>query len=143
MDALAIMALRSSFRTLDAVQLDDQTRRALYISESLGHAFTALTDQAAVLYLCSTPYAPAREHGVHPLDPEIGIAWPEGPIPLRQAPHTKTSAPIGIKRLKCAIGQNNSYQTKVRLRPIRLKSAIGSAATECVCAEADNTSPML
>jgi dTDP-4-dehydrorhamnose 3,5-epimerase len=29
-----------------------------------------------VVYLCSTPYAPAREHGVHPLDPGIGIAWP-------------------------------------------------------------------
>jgi dTDP-4-dehydrorhamnose 3,5-epimerase len=28
------------------------------------------------MYLCSTPYAPGREHGVHPLDPAIGIAWP-------------------------------------------------------------------
>ena len=60
-----------------AVQLDDQTRRALYIAEGLGHAFVALSDQATVLYLCSTPYAPTREHGVHPLDPAIGIAWPE------------------------------------------------------------------
>ncbi len=30
-----------------------------------------------MLYLCSTPYAPSREHGVHPLDPAIGIAWPD------------------------------------------------------------------
>jgi dTDP-4-dehydrorhamnose 3,5-epimerase len=60
-----------------AVQLDDQTRRALYIAEGLGHAFVALTEQATVLYLCSTPYMPTREHGVHPLDPVIGIAWPE------------------------------------------------------------------
>jgi dTDP-4-dehydrorhamnose 3,5-epimerase len=59
-----------------AVRLDEQSRRALYISEGLGHAFVALSDQATVLYLCSTPYAPAREHGVHPLDPGIGIAWP-------------------------------------------------------------------
>jgi dTDP-4-dehydrorhamnose 3,5-epimerase len=36
----------------------------------------ALTDGATALYLCSTPYAPGREHGVHPLDPAIGIAWP-------------------------------------------------------------------
>jgi dTDP-4-dehydrorhamnose 3,5-epimerase len=71
-----------SFGRWNAVQLDDQTRRALYISEGLGHAFAALTDQATVLYLCSTPYAPAREHGVHPLDPEIGIAWPEGIEPV-------------------------------------------------------------
>jgi dTDP-4-dehydrorhamnose 3,5-epimerase len=36
----------------------------------------ALTDDATALYLCSTPYAPGREHGVDPRDPAIGIAWP-------------------------------------------------------------------
>jgi dTDP-4-dehydrorhamnose 3,5-epimerase len=64
------------FGRWQAVRLDDQTRRAVYISEGLGHAFAALSDQATVLYLCSTPYAPGREHGVHPLDRAIGIAWP-------------------------------------------------------------------
>jgi dTDP-4-dehydrorhamnose 3,5-epimerase len=64
------------FGRWQAVQLDDTTRRAIYISEGLGHAFAALTDQATVVYLCSTPYAPGREHGVHPLDPAIGIGWP-------------------------------------------------------------------
>ncbi len=38
----------------------------------------ALSDQATVVYLCSTPYAPGRERGVHPLDAAIGIAWPAG-----------------------------------------------------------------
>jgi dTDP-4-dehydrorhamnose 3,5-epimerase len=28
-----------------------------------------------VLYKCSRPYAPAREHGLHPLDPALGIGW--------------------------------------------------------------------
>jgi dTDP-4-dehydrorhamnose 3,5-epimerase len=64
------------FGRWQAVQLDDETRRAVYISEGLGHGFAALSDQATVLYLCSTPYAPGREHGVHPLDPAIGITWP-------------------------------------------------------------------
>jgi dTDP-4-dehydrorhamnose 3,5-epimerase len=66
-----------SFGRWQAVRLDDESRNALYIGEGLGHAFTALSDQATVLYLCSTPYAPSREHGVHPLDPAIGIAWPD------------------------------------------------------------------
>jgi dTDP-4-dehydrorhamnose 3,5-epimerase len=66
-----------SFGRWQAVRLDDESRNALYIGEGLGHAFTALSDQATVLYLCSTPYAPAREHGVHPLDPAIGIEWPD------------------------------------------------------------------
>jgi dTDP-4-dehydrorhamnose 3,5-epimerase len=36
----------------------------------------ALSDEATVVYLYSTPYAPGREHGVHPFDPAIGIASP-------------------------------------------------------------------
>jgi len=67
-----------SFGCWEAVRLDDETRRALYLSEGLGHAFMALTSQATVLYLCSTPYTPSREHGIHPLDPGLGIAWPAG-----------------------------------------------------------------
>jgi dTDP-4-dehydrorhamnose 3,5-epimerase len=70
------------FGSWDAVRLDDESRRALYISEGLGHAFVAVSDQATVLYLCSTPYAPDREHGLHPLDPAIGIAWPDDIEPL-------------------------------------------------------------
>lgn len=61
----------------EAVQLDDEKRRAVFISEGLGHAFVALSAQATVMYLCSTAFAPGLEHGVHPLDPGIGIAWPQ------------------------------------------------------------------
>ncbi len=60
----------------DAVQLDDQDRRAVYLPEGVGHAFMALEDHTVVNYLCSSPYDPGREHGIHPLDPEIGIEWP-------------------------------------------------------------------
>src|SRR5580693_2397762 len=45
----------------EAVRLDDRGREAVFLSEGLGHAFVALTDDAAVTYLCSTPYAPGRE----------------------------------------------------------------------------------
>ena len=67
-----------SFGKWEAVRLDAAARNAVFIGEGLGHAFMALTDGATALYLCSTPYAPGREHGVHPLDPAIGIAWPAG-----------------------------------------------------------------
>ena len=60
----------------DAVLLDDRDRRAIYLPEGLGHAFLALEDHTIVSYLCSAPYAPGREHGVHPLDPALGIVWP-------------------------------------------------------------------
>jgi dTDP-4-dehydrorhamnose 3,5-epimerase len=67
-----------SYARWEAVRLDDETRRAVFLSEGLGHGFTALSQQATVIYLCSTPYAPGREHGVNPLDPAIGIEWPAG-----------------------------------------------------------------
>jgi dTDP-4-dehydrorhamnose 3,5-epimerase len=66
----------------EALRLDDENRCSVFVSEGLGHAFMALSDEATVLYLCSTPYAPAREHGVHPLDPEIGIGWPTDVEPV-------------------------------------------------------------
>jgi dTDP-4-dehydrorhamnose 3,5-epimerase len=65
-----------SFGAWDAVLLDDADRRAIYLSEGLGHAFMSLEDGSTVMYLCTEGYNPGREHGVHPLDPAIAIAWP-------------------------------------------------------------------
>ncbi|MFI7506642.1 dTDP-4-dehydrorhamnose 3,5-epimerase [Micromonospora aurantiaca] len=59
-----------------AVRLDDTDRRAVYLTEGLGHGFCALTDDATLSYLCSATYNPAAEHTVHPLDPDLGIDWP-------------------------------------------------------------------
>jgi dTDP-4-dehydrorhamnose 3,5-epimerase len=65
-----------TFGAWEAVRLDEVNRRSLFIAEGLGHGFVALTDDATVLYLCSTGYAPGREHGINPLDPTLGIEWP-------------------------------------------------------------------
>lgn len=65
-----------TFGQWDSVLLDDVDRRAIYLSEGLGHAFMSLEDDSTVLYLCSTPYAPGREHGIHPLDERLAIRWP-------------------------------------------------------------------
>jgi dTDP-4-dehydrorhamnose 3,5-epimerase len=71
-----------SFGRWEAVKLDAETKRAVYLAEGLGHAFMAISDEATVMYLCSTPYGPGREHGVHPLDAAIGIDWPAGVEPV-------------------------------------------------------------
>ncbi|MFE0751857.1 dTDP-4-dehydrorhamnose 3,5-epimerase family protein [Gordonia sp. NPDC058843] len=65
-----------TFGAYDTVLLDDVDRRAVYLSEGLGHAFCALADNSTVTYLCSTGYNPTGEHGINPLDPELGIEWP-------------------------------------------------------------------
>jgi dTDP-4-dehydrorhamnose 3,5-epimerase len=65
-----------TFGVWEAVLLDDEDRRAVYLAEGLGHGFCALTDHATVAYLCSSTYRPGHEHGIEPLDPELGITWP-------------------------------------------------------------------
>ena len=65
-----------TFGQWDSVLLDDVDRRQIYLAEGLGHAFMALEDRSSIVYLCSTGYAPGREHGVDVLDPAIGITWP-------------------------------------------------------------------
>ena len=67
----------STFGEWVAVELDSATRKGLYIAEGLGHAFCALTDSATVGYLCSESYAPSREHGIHPLDGDLCLPWPD------------------------------------------------------------------
>jgi len=69
------------FGRWQGVQLDDTGRRAVYLAEGIGHGFCALSDEATLTYLCSETYAPDREHSVHPLDADLGIAWPaDSPI---------------------------------------------------------------
>lgn len=66
----------TTFGQWEGIVLDDETRQAVFLSEGLGHGFVALEDESVALYLCSTPYAPGREHGIDPLDPDLGIEWP-------------------------------------------------------------------
>ena len=60
----------------DSVVLDTVDRRAIWISEGLGHAFHALEDDTTAMYLCTATYDPTGEHGIHPLDPAVGLDLP-------------------------------------------------------------------
>lgn len=70
-----------TFGTWEGVRLDDVERRAVYLSEGLGHAFLALEDETVVSYLVSDVYNPSAEHAVDPLDESIGL---ELPIPATE-----------------------------------------------------------
>jgi dTDP-4-dehydrorhamnose 3,5-epimerase len=71
-----------TFGEWDSVLLEGTHRRAVHVGEGLGHVFLALTDGTVITYLCSEGYRPGSEHGVHPLDPAIGIDWPTDVEPL-------------------------------------------------------------
>jgi len=74
-----------TFGAHQAVTLDSDSRRAVFLSEGLGHAFMAVSESATVTYLVTAEFAPDREHGINPLDAELGIDWPAGISPLLSA----------------------------------------------------------
>lgn len=86
----------------EAVRLDAACPRSLYLAESLGHAFLALTDDATVVYLCSEGYAPQSEHGIHPLDPELAIDWPAG-VDLRLSLRDAHAPTLAEARRACLL----------------------------------------
>ena len=66
-----------TFGQWDSVLLEGENRRAIYLSEGLGHCFVALEDDSTVVYLCSEGYNPGHEHGVSPVDPTVALAFPD------------------------------------------------------------------
>ena len=91
-----------TFGQWDTVLLDSVDRRVIYLSEGLGHAFVALTDDATVTYLVNDVFRPDREFGVNPLDPAIGLELPkEAGEPLlspkdAEAPTLEEAGRLGI-----------------------------------------------
>ncbi|MBO1767544.1 dTDP-4-dehydrorhamnose 3,5-epimerase [Allobranchiibius sp. GilTou38] len=71
-----------TFGRWESILLDTVDRRAVYLSEGLGHALIALEDDSTACYLCSAAYNPSGEHGIHPLDPALGLEVPDGIEPL-------------------------------------------------------------
>lgn len=65
-----------TFGQWDSVLLDADTRSSVFLSEGLGHAFVALTDDATLSYLVSQQYNPGAEHDLNVLDPEIALVFP-------------------------------------------------------------------
>ena len=91
----------ATFGQWDSVLLDTVDRRAVYLAEGLGHAICSLQEDSTVTYLCSATYDPAREHGINPLDPELGLDIPEGVTPVLSAkdaaaPSLREAAAAGL-----------------------------------------------
>lgn len=70
-----------TFGQYDAVRLDTVERKAVYLSEGLGHALVCV-EEGMCVYLCSEVYAPTRERGITPVDPQVAIVFPEGVTPV-------------------------------------------------------------
>jgi dTDP-4-dehydrorhamnose 3,5-epimerase len=66
-----------TFRAWFGIDLDAESRRALYIPKGMAHGFQTLADGAEVLYQISTPYVPDASRGVRWDDDAFGIRWPD------------------------------------------------------------------
>ena len=71
-----------TFGQYATVRLDTDDRHAVYLSEGLGHCLVALEDNSTAMYLCSQPYNPSGEHGINPMDEQIGLAIPDDIDPV-------------------------------------------------------------
>lgn len=58
------------------VELNADTRQALFIPKGFAHGFQTLTDATEVFYQMSEFYVPGQDQGVRYNDPAFGIAWP-------------------------------------------------------------------
>jgi dTDP-4-dehydrorhamnose 3,5-epimerase len=65
----------------EAVELDEETMRELYVPVGFAHGFCVLSDVADVLYKQTAYYDPAVERGIAWDDPDVGIEWP---LPVEQ-----------------------------------------------------------
>ncbi len=65
-----------TFGEWEAVELDDAALRMLYVPDGFAHGFCVTSDEADVVYKCSSYYDPATERGFAHDDPAVGIEWP-------------------------------------------------------------------
>lgn len=60
----------------DAVELDDESMRELFVPVGFAHGFCVLSDVADVIYKQTAYYDPSLERGIAWNDPDIAIEWP-------------------------------------------------------------------
>jgi dTDP-4-dehydrorhamnose 3,5-epimerase len=60
----------------EAVELDGESMRELYVPVGFAHGFCVISDVADVLYKQTAYFDAAIERGIAFDDPEIGIEWP-------------------------------------------------------------------
>ena len=66
------------------MELSPDKPESLLIPEGFAHGMQCLEPNSIVHYVHSAAYAPSTETGVHPLDPDVAVAWPLPPKYLSQ-----------------------------------------------------------
>lgn len=72
-----------TFGVVDSTLQEADSGIGVYLSDGLGHAFLALTDDTCMSYLCDTEYVPGSMIDIQALDPELDIPWNLTDPPIR------------------------------------------------------------
>ena len=75
--AVYLRAGSETFGKWYGVELSEENKKMLYISEGFAHGFLVLSDVAEFCYKVTDFYHPGDEGGLAWNDPQIGIEWPE------------------------------------------------------------------
>ena len=65
-----------TFKQWIGIELTGGSGDSIFVSGGLGHGFISLEDKSTVAYLLTSKYSPQEEFGISPLDPKLGITWP-------------------------------------------------------------------
>ena len=65
-----------TFGDWEAHRLDDEAGRQLFVPIGFAHGFFVLSEEADVVYKCSSYYDGATESQLAYDDPDVGIEWP-------------------------------------------------------------------
>jgi dTDP-4-dehydrorhamnose 3,5-epimerase len=65
-----------TFGQWDSVVLNEESRKAVFIAEGVGHLFAVKSEQATVCYLASDIYRPTGDRTISPLDSQIALDLP-------------------------------------------------------------------
>ncbi len=65
-----------TFGQWEAVELDDESMRVVFLPVGFAHGFCVLSDVADVIYKQTAYYDPQLERGIAWNDPDVGVQWP-------------------------------------------------------------------
>lgn len=65
-----------------AVELSADNKKMLFIPRGFGHAFVTMEENCEVNYKVDNIYSKKDERTIRYDDPQIGIRWPEGMVPI-------------------------------------------------------------
>lgn len=64
-----------SFGQWFGLELNDKSKKQLFIPRGFAHGFSVLSETAIFSYKCDNGYNKESERGINPFDPKLGIDW--------------------------------------------------------------------